>query len=224
MINKNTTTPTAKTQVFSTAADNQPSVEVNVLQGERAMATDNRSLGRFVLDGIPPSPRGIPQIEITFDIDANGILTATAKDKASSKTQSIRIEGSIGLSKDEVEKMKKDADLNAEQDKKKKELIEAKNLADNLVYTTEKTINEAKDKISDDVKKEIQEKVEALKKVKDGDNIEDIKSKTQELSGAIQKVGAEMYKAAQPSQEKKEDGGKKDNPDVAEGEYKEKKS
>jgi len=223
MINKNTTIPTAKTQIFSTAADNQPSVEVNVLQGERAMATDNRSLGRFVLEGIPPSPRGIPQIEITFDIDANGILTATAKDKASSKTQSIRIEGSIGLSKDEVEKMKKDADLHAEQDKKKKELIEAKNLADNLVYTTEKTINEAKDKISDDVKKEIQEKVEALKKVKDGDNIEDIKSKTQELSGAIQKVGAQMYKAAQPG-EKKENDGKGDNPDVSEGEYKEKKS
>ncbi|MBU0547117.1 MAG: molecular chaperone DnaK [Patescibacteria group bacterium] len=227
MIDKNTTIPTAKTQVFSTAADNQPSVEVNVLQGERAMATDSRSLGRFVLDGIPPSPRGIPQIEITFDIDASGILTATAKDKASSKTQSIRIEGSIGLSKDEVEKMKKDADLNAEQDKKKKDLIEAKNLADNLVYTTQKTINEAKDKISEDVKKEIQEKVEALKKVKDGDNIEDIKSKTQELSQVIQKVGAEMYKAAEnKDKEDKKEGDKKegDNPDVKEGEYKEKQS
>ena len=219
MINKNTTIPTAKTQIFSTAADNQPSVEVNVLQGERAMATDNRSLGRFVLDGIPPSPRGIPQIEIAFDIDANGILTATAKDKASSKTQSIRIEGSIGLSKDEVEKMKKDADLHAEQDKKKKELIEAKNLADNLVYTTEKTINEAKDKISEDVKKEIREKVEALKKVKDGDNIEDIKSKTQELSQVIQKVGAEMYRAT-GNKDKKDEG----TPDVQEGEYKQKKS
>jgi molecular chaperone DnaK len=222
MINKNTTVPTSKTQVFSTAADNQPSVEVNVLQGERAMASDNRSLGRFVLDGIPPSPRGIPQIEITFDIDANGILTATAKDKASSKTQSIRIEGSIGLSKEEVEKMKKDADLNAEQDKKKKDLIEAKNLADNLVYTTQKTLDEAKDKVSEDVKKEIQEKVEALKKVKDGDNIEDIKSKTQELSQVIQKVGAEMYKAAENvKKEEKNDG---DNPDVQEGEYKEKQS
>jgi molecular chaperone DnaK len=222
MISKNTTVPTAKTQIFSTAADNQPSVEVNVLQGERAMAADNRSLGRFVLDGIPPSPRGIPQIEITFDINANGILTATAKDKASSKTQSIRIEGSIGLSKEEVEKMKKEADINAEQDKKKKDLIEAKNLADNLVYTTEKTVNEAKDKIAEDVKKEIQEKVEALKKVKDGDNIEDIKSKTQELSQVIQKVGAEMYKAAENKD--KTDKKPSDNPDVKEGEYKEKQS
>ncbi len=220
MIAKNTTIPTAKTQIFSTAADNQPSVEVNVLQGERAMASDNRSLGRFILDGIPPSPRGIPQVEVTFDIDANGILTATAKDRATNKSQSIRIEGSIGLSKEEVEKMKKEADMHAEQDKKKKELIEAKNLADNLVYTTEKTLKEAGNKVSEEVKKEIQEKIEALKKVKDSDKIEDIQIKTQELSQVLQKIGAEMYKAAQ---EGKSPDGNQDNKDVEEGEYKEKK-
>jgi len=217
MIPKNTTIPTAKTQIFSTAADNQTSVEINVLQGERPMATDNRSLGRFILDGIPPAPRGIPQIEVTFDVDANGILTATAKDKATGKSQSIRIEGSIGLSKEEVEKMKREAELHAEEDKKKQELIEAKNLADNLIYTTEKTLREAGDKISQDSKKEVEEKIEALKKVKDSDNIEEIKSKTSELSQAIQKVGAELYKAAQ---EKKPEEG--EGPKPEEGEYHEK--
>jgi molecular chaperone DnaK len=215
MIAKNTTIPTSKTQIFSTAADSQTSVEINVLQGERPMAVDNRSLGRFILDGIPPAPRGIPQIEVTFDIDANGILTATAKDKATGKSQSIRIEGSIGLSKEEVEKMKREAELHAEEDQKKRELSEAKNIADGLVYTTEKTLREAGDKISLDSKKEIEEKIEALKKVKEGDNIEEIKSKTSELSQAIQKIGAEMYKAA---------GEKKppEEPKAEEGEYKEK--
>ncbi|MDP1538581.1 MAG: molecular chaperone DnaK, partial [bacterium] len=169
MISKNTTIPTSKTQIFSTAADNQPSVEINVLQGERPMATDNRSIGRFILDGVPPAHRGIPQIEVIFDVDANGILTVTAKDKAAGKTQSIRIEGSIGLSKEEIEKMKKEAEVHAVEDQKKKELIEAKNLADNLFYTAEKALREAGDKISSDAKKEIEEKIEALKKVKDGD-------------------------------------------------------
>ncbi len=215
MISKNTTIPTAKTQIFSTAADNQTSVEINVLQGERPMAVDNRSLGRFILNGIPPAPRGIPQIEVTFDIDANGILTVTAKDKATSKTQSIRIEGSIGLSKEEIERMKKEAELHAEEDKKKRELIEARNLADNLIYTTEKTLREAGDKISAETKKEIEEKVNELKKIKDSDNIEEIKNKTQELSLAIQKVGAEMYRA---TTEKKEEKG----PETQQGEYKEK--
>ena len=217
MISKNTTIPTAKTQIFSTAADNQPSVEINVLQGERPMATDNRSLGRFILDSIPPSPRGIPQIEVTFDIDANGILTATAKDKATGKAQSIKIEGSIGLSKEEIEKMKREAELHVEEDKNKRELIEVKNLADNLIYTAEKTLREAGDKISAENKKEIEQKIEELKKVKDGDNIDEIKNKTSELSLAIQKVGAELYRAA--GEKKPEE----DAPKTEEGEYKEKK-
>jgi len=222
MVAKNTTIPTAKTQIFSTAADSQPSVEINILQGERPMATDNRSIGRFILDGIPPAPRGIPQVEVTFDIDANGILTVTAKDKATNKTQSIRIEGTIGLSKEEVEKMKKEADLHAEEDKKKRELIEARNIADNLVYMTEKTLREAGDKVSADVKKEIEEKAEALKKVKDGDNIEEIKSKTAELSQLIQKIGAEMYKAAGGQEGQQKPPEERQGPKPEEGEYKEK--
>ena len=216
MIAKNTTIPATKTQIFSTAADSQTSVEINTLQGERPMAADNRSLGRFILNGIPPASRGIPQIEVTFDIDANGILTATAKDKATGKTQSIRIEGSIGLSKEDVERMKREAESHAEEDQKKRELSEAKNIADSLVYISEKTLREAGDKISSETKKEIEEKINELKKVKESDNIEEIKSKTSELSQAIQKIGAEMYKAA---------GGKKpeeEGPKAEEGEFKEK--
>lgn len=228
MIPKNTTIPTSKTQTFSTAVDNQPSVEVNVLQGERSMANDNRSLGKFILDGIPPSPRGIPQIEVTFDIDANGILSVTAKDKASNKEQSIKIEGSIGISEEEIEKMKKDADLHAEEDKKKKELIDAKNIADNLVYSTEKTLREAGDKPEiNEIKKEVEGKLEELKKVKDGDNVEDIKNKTNDLSQVIQKIGAEMYKSAekQKSEEQKnqdQENKKPEDKEPEEGEYKEK--
>jgi len=218
MITKNTTIPTAKTQIFSTAADSQPSVEINVLQGERPMAIDNRSIGRFILDGIPPAPRGIPQIEVTFDVDANGIVTVTAKDRATGKSQSVRIEGSIGLSKEEIEKMKKEAELHAEEDQRKRDLIEARNLADNLVYATEKTLRESGDKISAEIKKEVEDKVNELKKVKDGDNIDDIKQKTAELSQVIQKIGAEMYKQSggqtPPSEE---------NKGPEEGEYKEKK-
>ncbi|MFH1401771.1 MAG: molecular chaperone DnaK [Parcubacteria group bacterium] len=197
MINKNTTIPTAKTQIFSTAADSQPAVEINVLQGERPMAQDNRSVGKFILDGIPPAPRGIPQIEVTFDVDANGIVTVTAKDKATSKTQSIKIEGTVGLSKDEIEKMKKEAEIHAEEDKKKRESIEAKNYADSLIYTSEKTLKDAGDKVPVQAKKEVEEKIEALKKVKDGDNIDDIKNKTAELSQTIQKIGEQMYKQSQ---------------------------
>ncbi len=215
MIAKNTTIPTAKTQIFSTAADNQPSVEINVLQGERPMAADNRSLGRFILDGIPPAPRGIPQIEVTFDIDANGILTVTAKDKATGKSQSIRLESAIGLSKEEIERLKREAELHAQEDKKKRELGEARNLADNLIYTTEKTLREAGDKISSETKREIEKKVEELKKVKDSDNIEEIKSKTMDLSQTIQKIGAEMYR--QSGGKKPEEGG----PQAQEGEYRE---
>lgn len=193
LISKNTTVPTAKTQIFSTAADNQTSVEIHVLQGERPMAPDNKTLGRFILDGIPTAPRGVPQIEVTFDIDANGILSVTAKDKASSKSQSIRIEGSTGLNKEEVERMKKEAEVHAQEDKKKKEAVETKHMADNLIYTTEKTLREAGDKVSAATKKEIEEKMEALKNIKDSDKIEEIKAKTQELSQAIQKVGTQMY-------------------------------
>ena len=219
MIAKNTTIPTSKSQTFSTAADSQPAVEINVLQGERPMVQDNRSLGKFVLDGIPPAPRGIPQIEVTFDVDASGIISVTAKDKARSKTQSIRIEGSTGLSKEEVEKMKKEAEIHASEDQQKHNLIEAKNLADNLIYTTEKTLKEAGDKVKPEAKKEIEEKIEALKKIKDGDKIEEIKQKTEELSLAIQKVGAELYKSAQ---EKKPEENKPEEKKPEEGEYHEK--
>ena len=219
LIPKNTTVPTSKTQTFSTAADNQTSVEVHVLQGERPMAQDNKTLGKFILDGIPPSPRGVPQVEVTFDIDANGILSVTAKDKASGKSQSIRIEGSTGLSNEEVEKMRKEAEMHAAEDKKKQEAIEAKNLADNLIYTTEKTLRDGGDKVSAEVKKEVEDKVEALKKVKDTDNVEEIKQKTQELSQTIQKIGSEMYKTQKGGQA---GGEEKKNEGPEEGEYKEK--
>lgn len=202
MIPKNTTIPTSKTQIFSTAADNQPSVEIHVLQGERPMAEDNRTLGKFILDQMPPAPRGIPQIEVVFDVDANGILTATAKDKATGRSQSIKIEGSIGLSKQEVEKMKQEAEAHAEQDSRKRELIETKNIAETLLYTSEKALKESEGKISEDIKKQVEDKIEALKKIKQSDNIEDIKQKSSELSQAIQEIGTQMYEKAQ--QEKKE--------------------
>ncbi|MCH8741837.1 molecular chaperone DnaK [Patescibacteria group bacterium] len=242
LIPKNITIPTSKTQIFSTAADNQPSVEIHVLQGERSIATGNKSLGRFILDGIPPSPRGIPQIEVTFDIDANGILNVTAKDKATGKEQSIRVEDSTDISKEEVERMKKEAELHMEEDRKKQESIEVKNIADNLIYTTEKTLREAGDKVSPDAKKEIEEKIESLKKIKDGDKIDEIKSKTSELSQIIQKIGTELYqktkeqksapedprneqnKESKTSQGQEEKGQeeKEKKSDTEEGEYKEK--
>jgi len=200
LIERNTTIPTSKSQVFSTAADNQPSVEIHVLQGEREMAVDNKTLGRFILDGIPPAPRGLPQIEVTFDIDANGILNVTAKDKATGKSQSIRIEASTGLSKDEIERMKRDAETHAEEDKKKKELIETRNMADTLVYTTEKALRDANDKITAEEKKPIEEAIAELNKVKNGDSLEEIKAKTETLSQAAQKIGEKLYKAAQEAQ------------------------
>jgi len=196
LIDRNTTVPTAKSQTFSTAADNQPSVEIHVLQGEREMAADNKTLGRFILDGIPPSPRGIPQVEVSFDIDANGILSVKAKDKATNKEQSIKIEASTGLSKDEVERMKKDAELHAEEDKKKKELIEARNMADTLSYTTEKALRDAGDKITAEEKKPVEDAIAELNKVKNGDDLADIKAKTEALSQAAQKIGEKLYKAA----------------------------
>ena len=199
LIAKNTTVPTSKSQVFSTAADNQTSVEVHVLQGERPLAKDNKSLGRFVLDGIPPAPRGLPQIEVIFDIDANGILQVTAKDKASGKNQSIRIEGSTGISKEEVDRMRKEAELHAEEDRKRRELVDARNSADALLYTAEKALKDAGDKVSAEVKKEVEEQTEALKKAKDQDIMEDIRQAADALSQALQKIGAEMYKQ-QPEQ------------------------
>lgn len=200
LIDRNTTVPVSRSQVFSTAADNQPQVEIHVLQGEREMATDNKSLGRFVLDGIPPAPRGIPQIEVSFDIDASGILSVTAKDKASGKTQSIRIESSTGLSKDEIERMKKDAELHAEEDKRKKELIEARNMADTLSYTTEKAMKDAGDKLTAEEKKPVEEALAQLANVKNGDDLDAIKKGTEALSQAAQKIGEKLYKAAQEAQ------------------------
>lgn len=224
LIDRNTTVPTSKSQIFSTAADNQPSVEIHVLQGEREMATDNKTLGRFILDGIPPAPRGIPQVEVTFDIDANGILSVKAKDKATGKEQSIRIEASTGLSKDEIEKMKKDAEMHAEEDKKKKELVETKNMADTLVFSTEKAMRDAGDKITADEKKPVEEKIEALKKIKDTGSVEEIKKATEELSQAVQKIGEKLYKAAQEAQQASQTPPADDKPkegDVKDAETKE---
>jgi molecular chaperone DnaK len=212
LIERNTTIPTSRSQIFSTAADNQTSVEINIVQGERAMASDNKSLGRFILDGIPPAPRGIPQIEVMFDVDANGILNVKAKDKATNKEQSIRIEASSGLSKDDIEKMKKDADLHADEDKKKKELIEVKNIAEQLIYTSEKALKDNGDKIPEDVKTSIQGKIDTLKKDKDGDNIDSIKKSTEALSSELQTIGQYMQKEQQrpdgsvPNDENKNEG------------------
>lgn len=197
LIERNTTIPTSKTQTFSTAADNQTSVEVHVVQGEREMVADNKSLGRFILSGIPPSPRGVPQVEVSFDVDANGILNVKAKDKATNKEQSIRIEASSGLSEEEIEKMQKDAEVHADDDRKKKEVVETKNLAETLVYTTEKALKEAGDEVSTEEKKNIEEKMEAVKKVMDGDDIEAIKKASDELSEAAQKIGEILYKKEQ---------------------------
>jgi len=238
LISKNTTVPTAKTQTFSTAADNQPGVEIHVLQGERPMAQDSKTLGRFMLDGIPSAPRGVPQIEVSFDIDANGILNVSAKDKATGKSQSIRIEGSSGISKEEVEKMKKDAETHAQEDKKKQEAIEAKNLADSLIYTAEKTLSDNKDKIADDMRKQAEEKLSTLKEVQKTDNVEEIKAKTKELSDHMQKIGTELYKTTQepknertqeqknpninPDNEINQQSEDEKNPPADEGEFKEK--
>lgn len=192
LISKNTTIPTSKSQVFSTAADNQTQVEINVLQGERAMAADNKSLGRFILDGIPPAPRGVPQVEVTFDIDASGILNVKAQDKASGKEQSIKITGSTGLTDEEIDKMTKDAEAHAKEDEETKAKVEAKNQADSLIFTSEKTLKEAGDKVGEDLKKEVEEKISALRAILDSGSKEDIEAKTSELSDSIQKVGQAM--------------------------------
>ncbi len=197
MIERNTTIPASKSQVFSTAADNQTQVEVHVLQGERPMSADNKSLGRFILDGIPPAPRGVPQIEVTFDIDANGILNVTAKDKATSKEQKITIQGSTGLEKEEVEKMTKEAEKHAEEDKSQKELIEAKNQADNLCFVAEKTLKDAGDKVSDSEKKEIEEEIKKVRELTKKDDVtkENVNQANKDLSEKLQKIGEKMYQA-----------------------------
>lgn len=204
LIEKNTTIPASKTQVFSTAADNQPSVEIHVLQGERPMATENKTLGRFILDGIPSAPRGIPQVEVSFDIDANGILSVKAKDKATNKEQSIRIESSSGLNKEDIEKMKKEAEVFADEDKKKLEFIEAKNNAETLVYTTQKTLKDAGEKIDAATKSAIEEKVNAvntaLTAAQDHNDTENLKKVTQELSDTVMKYGEALYKSAQEAE------------------------
>ncbi|HEY4494514.1 MAG TPA: molecular chaperone DnaK [Candidatus Paceibacterota bacterium] len=197
LIEKNTTIPTQRSQVFSTAADNQTSVEIHITQGERAMANDNKSLGRFILDGIPPAPRGTPQVEVSFDIDANGILSVTAKDKNTGKANSIKITASSGLSKEEVEKMKKDAEANATEDVKKKEMIEAKNIAEQLVYTSEKALKDAGEKVPADLRKSIEDKIADVKSKKDGNDPIGLKTSTEALSTEIQKIGQYMSQQQQ---------------------------
>lgn len=227
LIERNTTVPTSKSQIFSTAADNQSTVEIHVLQGEREMANGNKTLGRFILSGLPMAQRGVPQVEVKFDIDANGILNVAATDKASGKSQTITIQGSTGLSKDEIEKMKQDAQTHAEEDKKQKEKVEHQNLAETMIYTAEKMLKDAGDKVTAEEKKEVEEKIEALKKVKDGDDHEAIKKAADELSTVAQKVGAKMYQESTnrpPSQGGPQgDAGdsKKDEP--VDAEFKEKK-
>ncbi|HDZ24035.1 MAG TPA: molecular chaperone DnaK [Desulfobacteraceae bacterium] len=205
LIEKNTTIPTRKSQIFSTAADNQPAVEIHVLQGEREMAANNKTLGRFQLVGIPPAPRGIPQIEVTFDIDANGIVHVSAKDMGTGKEQSIEITASSGLSEEEIEQLVKDAEVHAEEDKRKRELVDVRNTADSLIYTTEKSIKEVGDKIDTTTKDQINQAVEKLKKAMEGENVEEIKRLSDELTQASHKLAETMY--AQASQQQQAQGG-----------------
>jgi molecular chaperone DnaK len=230
LIERNTTIPTSKSQIFSTAAEGQTSVEIHVLQGERPMASDNKTLGRFILDGIPSAPRGIPQVEVTFDIDANGILNVKAKDKATAREQKITITASSGLSKEEVEKMKKEAELHAEEDKKKKEQVEIKNQADAVIFQTEKLLKESGDKMKLEDKKELEEKLDALKKVKDTDQYDEMKKKMEEMNQVAQRIGAAMYSAsaqqggaAEDKPADKQAGGEEKKEEPVEGEVEENK-
>jgi molecular chaperone DnaK len=232
LIDKNTTIPTQKSQIFSTAADNQTSVEIHITQGERAMASDNKSLGRFILDGIAPAPRGMPQVEVTFDLDANGILSVTAKDKATGKANSIKITASSGLSKEEVEKMKRDAEMNAAEDAKKKEMVEAKNSAEQMIHTSEKSLKDAGDKVPADLRKSIEDKIADVKTAKEGTDLAQLKKVTEALSSELSKIGEILSKAqAEQAQQTPPTGGPTGNAgdakapegDVKDAEFKEKK-
>lgn len=194
LIERNTAVPTSKSQTFSTASDNQTSVEIHVTQGERAMSADNKSLGRFNLDGIPPAPRGMPQVEVTFDIDSNGILTVKAKEKTTGKEQSIRIEGSTGLSEADIERMKKDAEAHAGEDEKRKTLVEQRNIAEQMIYTAEKALKDAGDKVGDDIKKDVEDKIGDLRKAREGEDVDAIKASAEALSTSMQKIGETMMK------------------------------
>jgi molecular chaperone DnaK len=221
LIERNTTIPTSKTQVFSTAADSQTSVEIHVLQGERPMANDNKTLGRFILDGIPPAPRGIPQIEVTFDIDASGILKVSAKDKATNKTQHITITNSTNLDEKEVERMKTEAEKHQAEDLEKKAKIEARNQADSLIFTSEKTLKDAGDKAPADLKKEVEEKVKSLKDILETGTKEDLEAKSKNLMDSLQKLGGSMYQQQTPppdqsDQTKKAEDKKEDKPEEGE--------
>jgi len=207
LIERNTTIPSRKSEVFSTAEDNQPSVEIHVLQGEREMATYNKSLGKFQLTGIPPAPRGMPQIEVTFDIDANGIINVTAKDLGTGKEQKIEIKSGSGLSDDEINSMVSDAEAHADEDKKQRELAEAKNIGENAAYTSEKQLTELGDKIDGASKTEIEDKIAALRGSLDSEDAEDIKAKTEELQAAFHKVSEQVYQAAQAEQAAGAEGG-----------------
>ncbi|MBP6949145.1 MAG: molecular chaperone DnaK [Candidatus Pacebacteria bacterium] len=208
LVEKNMTIPTSKSQIFSTASDNQTSVEIHITQGERSLASDNKSLGRFILDGIPPAPRGMPQVEVTFDVDANGILNVKAKDKTSGKEQSIRIEASSGLSDEDIKRMQQDAEAHADEDKKKMELVEAKNFADQMVHTAEKSLKDAGDKISEDLKKEINDAIAEVKTARNGEDKDMLSKATESLSEKMMKIGEAMKSAndqAQPEEKKAEE-------------------
>ena len=220
LIERNTTIPSSKSQIFSTAADNQTSVEIHIVQGERPMASDNKSLGRFILDGVPPAPRGMPQIEVTFDIDANGILNVTAKDKASGKTQSIKIEASSGLKEEDIKKMQADAELHAEEDKKKKEVVDIKNTAEMIIYTAEKALKDNEAKIPADLKTNVEGKITALRGVKDGIDGEAIKKATEELSAEMPKIGQAMNQNGAGAEPAGEAG--RDKTNTTDAEFKEK--
>ncbi len=220
LIERNVTIPTSKSQIFSTAADGQTSVEIHVVQGERPMAADNKTLGRFTLDGIPTAPRGVPQVEVKFDLDANGILNVSATDKASNKQQKITITASSGLSKEEIEKMKKEAEMHAEEDMKKKDEVETKNQAEAVLSTMEKMLKESGNKMKAEEKKEMEDKTETLKKAKEGGNIEEMKKAMEELNAIAQKIGASMYQQAEAAAPKTEEGDKKAGDNKAEGDDK----
>jgi molecular chaperone DnaK len=206
LIEKNTTIPTRKSQIFSTAADNQPAVSIHVLQGEREMADSNKTLGRFELVGIPPAPRGVPQIEVTFDIDANGIVNVSAKDQATGKEQSIQITASSGLAQEEIDKLVKDAELHAEDDKKRKELVEARNHADALIYSTEKSIKDLGDKVDDATRSNVESAVETLKKAMEGDDAQEIKKQSEALTTVSHKLAEAMYQQASQGAQGQESG------------------